>query len=242
MGQRKLTSSIKLPCGETDRVFDVGGRAPVVHRGGRTVLLELERERSRIARELHAGAGQPLAGIKLNVEILNDCAAALPQRGREAIIRLQVLTEQALDQIRAIPRTLHPPAGQCLSIGDVLRALVETNGISDHLDAELDIGDLALEPPHTTKIALYRCAQECISNIARHSGATRFKLTLVGNQAMAELRVQDNGRGFSMDLPGRTGIGLVSIRETAAAIGGDADIVSGPSGTRIVVRVPLAEA
>jgi signal transduction histidine kinase len=259
MGQRILTSSIRLHCRgtgpkatvlaeirsviqEKDRVvFDVADQGPVVDTRGRTIIRELERERSRIARELHAGAGQPLAGIQLNVEILNDCAAALPQRGREAIIRLQVLTEQALAQIRAISHTLHPPAWQCLRIGEALRALVETSGISDHLDAELDIGDLAPEPSHTTKIAIYRCAQECISNIARHSGATRFMLTLVGNEATAELRVQDNGRGFAMDLPGRTGIGLRSIRETAAAIGGDADIVSDADGTRIVVRVPLAE-
>jgi two-component system NarL family sensor kinase len=221
--------------------FSVAGRRPTVHRNGRNLIRELDRERSRIARELHAGAGQPLAGITLNLEILNGCSAALPQRGREAIVRLQALAEQALGQIRAISHSLHPPDWQCLKIGDALRALLGSSGLSDHIDAEFDISDLALEPSHTAKIALYRCAQESIANIVRHSGATRFRLTLVGDGAMAELRVEDNGRGFTLESPGRIGIGLLSMRETAGVLGGDCHIRSGAGGTSVVVRIPLSE-
>jgi signal transduction histidine kinase len=212
---------------------------------GRAIVRELERERSRIARELHAGAGQPLAGIKLNLEMLDDCAAALPEAGREALARLQALTEQALEQIRAVSHSLHPPDWQGLTTGDALRYLVESSGLMARLEVEMDIRPLPAEPSHTVKIAIYRCAQECISNVARHSGATRFSLSLAlinpANGPMVELRLEDNGHGFPPGAPSASkGIGLLAIREHTSALGGICDISSGSEGVGIRVQLPLA--
>ena len=96
-------------------------------KSGSTLFTELEKERSRIARELHAGAGQPLAGIKLHLEILEQSASGLtngtsktsdpPDSGqadsiRTTIGRLQTLAEQALGQVRAVSHRLHPPDWQ----------------------------------------------------------------------------------------------------------------------------------
>src|ERR1700689_1707418 len=125
---------------------------------GLTIVRELERERSRIARELHAGAGQPLAGIKLNLEMLDDCAAVLPESGREALARLQTLAEQALQQVRAVSHNLHPPDWQGLTTGDALRYLLQSSGLMGRLEVELDIRPLPQEPSHTVKIAIYRFA------------------------------------------------------------------------------------
>jgi two-component system NarL family sensor kinase len=208
---------------------------------GQTIVRELEQERSRIARELHAGAGQPLAGIKLNLEMLDGWSAALPEAGREALARLQTLAEQALEQVRAVSHNLHPPDWQGLTTGDALHYLVQTSGLMNRLNLEMDIQPLALEPSHTVKIALYRCAQECISNVARHSGATRFALSLTVVGDMVELRVEDNGSGFPEEpSPGGKGIGLQSMREHATALGGSCDISSAADGVRICVRLPLA--
>jgi two-component system sensor histidine kinase UhpB len=208
---------------------------------GHTMVHELERERSRIARELHAGAGQPLAGIKLNLEMLDSCAAVLPQAGREALARLQTLAEQALEQVRAVSHDLHPPDWQGLAIGEALRHLVQSSGLTDHLAVEIDIQPLSVEPSHTVKIALYRCAQEAISNVARHSGATRFALSLTALGTMIELRMEDNGRGFPQEpSPRGKGIGLQSMREHTLALGGTCGISSGPDGVGICVRLPLA--
>ncbi len=217
------------------KLRNAGSRA-----SGRTIVHELERERSRIARELHAGAGQPLAGIKLNLDMLDDCAAVLPQAGREALARLQTLTEQALQQVRAVSHNLHPPDWQGLATGDALRYLVQSSGLMDRLVMEIDIQPLPVEPSHTVKIALYRCAQECISNVARHSGATRFALSLMAAGTMIELRMEDNGRGFPLEpSTGGKGIGLQSMREHTTALGGTCDISSGPDGVGICVRLPL---
>src|SRR5580692_1628534 len=115
------------------------GRHPRSRGTGRTIIYELERERSRIARELHAGAGQPLAAIKLNLEMLDDCRAELPLRGREALARLQMLAEQALEQVRAVSHSLHPPEWQNLTTEGALRKLIDSSGLSTHLAVRLDI-------------------------------------------------------------------------------------------------------
>jgi signal transduction histidine kinase len=222
-------------------VRDSRARGGASRASGRTIVRELERERSRIARELHAGAGQPLAGIKLNLEMLDDCAAVLPEAGREALARLQTLAEQALEQVRAVSHNLHPPDWQGLTTGDALRYLVQSSGLMSRLKVEIDIQPLPVEPSHTVKIALYRCAQECISNVARHSGATRFALFLMAAGTMLELRLEDNGRGFPREpAPHGRGIGLQAMREHTAALGGTCDISSMADGVRIRVQLPLA--
>ena len=183
----------------------------------------------------------PLAGIKLNLDMLDDCAAVLPQAGRAALARLQTLTEQALEQVRAVSHNLHPPDWQGLATGDALRYLVQSSGLMDRLVMEIDIQPLPVEPSHTVKIALYRCAQECISNVARHSGATHFALSLMAAGTTIELRMEDNGRGFPLEpSPRGKGIGLQSIREHTTALGGTCDVSSGPDGVGICVRLPLA--
>jgi signal transduction histidine kinase len=207
---------------------------------GRAILHELERERSRIARELHAGAGQPLAGIKMNLEMLDECAAVLPQAGREALARLQTLAEQALEQVRAVSHNLHPPDWQGLTTGDALRYLIQSSGLTGLLELHIDIRPLPLEPSHAVKIAIYRCAQECISNVARHSGATRLSVSLMAQGSMVELRLEDNGCGFGQEPSSGKGIGLLAMREHAVDLGGACDISGDADGVRIRVQLPLA--
>jgi signal transduction histidine kinase len=221
-------------------VRDSKSRNSESRNNGRTIIHELERERSRIARELHAGAGQPLAGIKLNLEMLDEWAAVLPLAGRAALARLQTLAEQALEQVRAVSHSLHPPDWQGLTTGDALRYLIQSSGLMGPLEVEIDIRPLPLEPSHAVKIAIYRCAQECISNVTRHSGATRFFLSLIAQGPMVELRLQDNGRGFQQEPSGGKGIGLLAMCEHAVDLGGVCDISSRGDGVRICVRLPFA--
>ncbi len=220
---------------------------------GRMIVEELERERSRIARELHAGAGQPLVGIKLNLETLSHCATDLPPAGRDALVRLQTLADEALQQVRAVSHSLHPPDWQALNTADALRSLVQSSGLDGHVDVELHILPLPQEPSHAVKVALYRCAQECISNVSRHSGATRLTISLApgrdvsghpggqpGANHLVELYLEDNGHGFPAETsPAGRGIGLQAMREHAADLGGSCDIASSPEGVRISVRLPI---
>ena len=213
-------------------------------RSGTAILTELERERSRIARELHAGAGQPLAGIKLHLEILGECASAIPDSNvmdsaKITIGRLQTLAEQALSQVRAVSHRLHPPEWQEMTMDQAMASLIESSGIDRSLKLKLDLPPLPEEPSHSVKVQIYRCAQECVSNIIRHSKATEAEISLREAGSHLVLTVADNGNGFNAGTK-HPGIGLKAISENAASMGGTTRITSGPNGTRIVVSLPCS--
>ncbi len=211
-------------------------------RSGRTVVAELERERARIARELHAGAGQPLAGIKLNLEILAADAASLPPGARDAMTRLQSLAESALAEVRAVSHRLHPPDWMALTTGQAIRNLLHDMGAEAcFAETRFDIRPLPVEPGHNVRLALYRCAQESVSNVIRHSGATRLELSLIPEGNQITLTVIDNGSGIPSPAPSGHGMGLSAIREHVAAAGGKCNIKSGLEGTTVLVTIPLPE-
>jgi signal transduction histidine kinase len=214
-------------------------------RQGSTVVEEIERERGRIARELHAGAGQPLAGIKINLESVDDLFLSMPQsiteEAREAVARIHHLTEAALSQVRAVSHRLHPPPWQELSVEDALGLLVNQSGVTRKCATELKLEPMNTEPSHAIKVVLYRCAQECISNVLRHSGADRFALSLIASRGAIRMIISDNGRGIPDDAATRKGIGLASIREHARSVDGVFGISSDAQGTTIQVSLPLVE-
>jgi signal transduction histidine kinase len=230
-------------CEKNSRLSNLVSRKWPPRRSSAPLLAELERERSRIARELHAGAGQPLAGIKIHLEILEECASAIPDSvkmdsARMTIGRLQMLAEQALGQVRAVSHRLHPPEWQEMTLDRALESLVDSSGL-DGLQLTKSLPPLAEEPTHAVKVQIYRCAQECISNIARHSGATEASVSLRGEDGNTVLMVTDNGRGFDTGAK-NAGIGLKAIFENAESLGGTARITSSGAGTRIVVKIPYS--
>lgn len=195
------------------------------------VVRELDAERERLGRELHAGVGQPLAGIQMNLEILDSCAASLPAPAAAALDRLHRLADEALEQTRALAHRLHPPAWQQLPVVVALRQLFENSGIETVFAVDSSLA----EPRHSARVALYRCAQECLSNVIRHSGATRVEVSLRLTGRRIELAVGDNGHGITQV---GNGMGIASIRERAAELGGSATVSSNHTGTTVVVSIP----
>ena len=213
---------------------------------GELLTRELERERARIARELHAGAGQPLAGIKLNLELLRSNLMNVSRPVEDNLARLQLLADQALEQVRAVSHRLYPPEWQRLALGEAIGNLWMSSGIAQKLDSSLDIQPFRQEPPHAVKVTLYRCCQECLSNILRHSGATIATLSLRQEGSRIVLSIEDNGSGFDVpdvlsENPRARGIGLAAMREQASSLGGSLEIESGPGGTKLAVSLPLVE-
>jgi signal transduction histidine kinase len=214
------------------------GKAEYTAGGG--VLGALERERSRIARELHAGAGQPLAAIKLNLDLLGGWSSSMPEPARNAVSRLRDLSDAALEQIRAVSHRLCPPEWQELTTEQAIRHLVDQSGVADSVRMTINIVRLPVEPGHAAKVALYRCAQECISNVIRHSHASQVEISLRSEAELVELRVADNGRGIE-PASANAGMGLHAIREHIALLGGTYRISSDLNGTTITVSLRLAE-
>jgi len=230
-------------CVKNARLGDAVSRKWPARKSTAPLLKELERERSRIARELHAGAGQPLAGIKIHLEILEECTSAIDDPAktdsmRVTIDRLHTLAEQALGQVRAVSHRLHPPAWQEMTLNKALESLVDSSGLAG-LNLTKSLPALDEEPSHAVKVQIYRCAQECISNIVRHSGATEASMSLKADAANVVLTVTDNGHGFDTGAHSG-GIGLKAISENAQSLGGTARVTSSGAGTRIVVKIPRA--
>ena len=215
---------------------------------GAVVMEALETERTRIARELHSGAGQTLAGIKVNVELIAGSAPDLPEPARVGLERIQALADHALSEIRAVSQRLHPPDWQRLDLPEAIQWLWVTSGIPEKFHATLELQPLESEISDAVRFSIYRAAQEGLTNVLRHSGATEVKLQLGERGHQVHLTLQDNGRGFDAEellhgalTPDLRGIGLRAMRDEVLLIGGDFQLTSSEDGTRLEIALPVAE-
>jgi signal transduction histidine kinase len=226
---------------QADRLLRMRRRAAQGHMGG-AMGQQLERERKRIGRELHTSAGQALAGISVYVGILQELLPDPPEDVRLSLDRIRLLTREALDQVEGISHGLYSPAWQTQPLPDALRHLWETSGVTQKMDGVLELPELAADPPLEVRAALYRIAQEGLSNVIRHAEARQVRLSLRLQGQRLVLEISDNGRGFDPAqklVPGASdGIGLRSMRELAGQLGGDLRIQSGPQGTTLIVSLP----
>ncbi|MBZ5617215.1 MAG: sensor histidine kinase [Acidobacteriia bacterium] len=221
---------------------NLSARAGLKRRGGgRQSLFQVERERQRLGRELHTGVGQMLAAIQLQVEIIGAQFGDPPAPVKQALGRISTLAIEALEQVRSVSKRLHPPEWQRLTLDAALEQLWEISGIPLRFQASLRIDPLPHEPALEVKVLMYRAAQEAISNMARHSRATRIDMTLRLTGERLVLTIQDNGVGFQVSAPASlaSGIGLRSIREQAASLGGKLTVESSRLGTKLEVSAPF---
>jgi signal transduction histidine kinase len=219
------------------RRFDLGGNA----------VRLLEDERMRLGRELHAGVGQALAGIRVHLEIVHTHIPSPPDLARGSLERIGVLAEEALEQVRAVSHRLHPPEWERLTIHEALRQLWDLSGLPQRYEASLELPPRALRLEPNPKALIYRMAQEAISNLIRHSGATRVRLALTEAPGLLVCTVEDNGKGFDARrqwaAPASVvaGVGLRSIRDQAASLGGGFFVESSSQGTTLKLTLPYAE-
>lgn len=211
-----------------------------------STLNVLEAERARLAHELHAGAGQALAGIKIHLQLIDSFLENPPEQVRGSLHRIGLLAQEALDQVRAISRRVHPPDWERVPLGVAIKTLWDVTGIPQKFQASLEIDNVS-EPPRHLHILIYRVLQEALANIIRHARASRVGLRLWEQDGRICLRVEDDGQGFdaanALSPNGRAGagIGLRSMREQVTQPGGEFKIESGPHGTTLFITLPLVE-
>jgi len=203
-------------------------------------------ERIRIGRDLHDGIIQGIYAVALSLEDVPDLMTEDPAEANARVDRAIDRLNSAIGDIRTFIVGLGADAAAA-SIGSRLAGLADelllTSGARMALD--LDLADVAeVEARFTIDAAtqLLQIAREALSNAIRHSGAPRARLSLRAQDAEAVLSVEDNGQGFDTTIPpGRGHLGLVNMRDRAAAVGGAIEISSRiGGGTRIIVRLPLA--
>jgi two-component system, NarL family, sensor histidine kinase UhpB len=197
-----------------------------------------ESERQRIARELHDEVGQTLTAMLLQIESLYPEA---PDELRGELDELRETARSGAEDVRRIAQRLRPEALEELGLQSALVALsdafADQTGV--HVDRRVE-HDLPLSAQD--ELVIYRVAQEALTNIARHAGATRAELELASDAGGTALRVRDDGRGFDADRPGAS-FGVRGMRERAMLIGASLEIASRPGrGTDVVLRVQRNEA
>lgn len=204
------------------------------------VLDAQEEERGRVARELHDGISQILVGVKYALDVAlrrtrkGEANAAEPlQKGIDNL-------NTAITEVRRISRDLRPGVLDDLGLGPAIKSLSEDFRSRTGIRTDFDTVVFRNRLDQDAKIALYRIAQEALTNVERHAQATEVKIDLRGHRDGATLRIEDNGRGFETGgKEGRTGIGLRNMQERIDQLGGSLRVLSTPKGTLIEAQVPL---
>jgi signal transduction histidine kinase len=236
-------------CAALYRSFSIERGNEAAHRGtsesrqelenlSRRLVTAQENERKSLSRELHDEIGQSLTALKLE---LSKCEKLARAEGSSALQHLQTIREIA-DQMLTVSKNislgLRPPMLDDLGLVAALNwytdAFAKRSDIAVSLEMDGNVGELA----ESYRTCLFRIVQEALTNCARHSRAKRVDVRIEANEDSIALTVADDGVGFHKNPAGR-GLGVLSMRERSAELGGSFEIVSQPGhGTVIKVAIP----
>ena len=203
-----------------------------------------EQERLRVARELHDELGALLTAAKMTVAWLVRQGQDLSAAARERLGKLDGFLEQGVQIKRRVVEGLAPSALSHLGLTAALQSLAEQASATGDLKAAFRATGAHPEPDAEIAIALYRVAQEALTNVQKHARAASAEIGVDFGADWIELRVRDDGKGLagSAQAPGKAH-GLPGMRQRADSLGGTLEIRSDPgSGTCVTMRVPRSPA
>ena len=201
-----------------------------------------EVEARRIARDLHDIAGQLLAAIHFKLE---ELAEALPLQAQEHLEAVRGQLHQAEEHLRRLSHELRSPILDDLGLKPALDSLGQ--GVATRTGLHITVeGSLGPRPSREIETVIYRGVQEGLTNVAKHARASRVWIELERQPQQIRCTVHDDGIGFEVRAAlakwGRRGIGLLSIQERVAEVGGRATITSAPGqGTELRLTIPLQD-
>jgi signal transduction histidine kinase len=207
--------------------------------------LALTQERARLARELHDAMSQSLFSLQLSAEAASRLLATDPAAAAAPLATVRELAARVAGELRTTVEGLRPADLERDGLASTLAAQLTVAGRAHDLPVVLDAGDLP-DLDADAEHQILRIAQEAVTNALRHARATRVAVT-VGTEASAGgrdevvLRVVDDGRGFDTEARGVRSrrLGLTSMHERAASLGGVLTVTSGPgAGTTVELRLP----
>jgi two-component system sensor histidine kinase UhpB len=204
---------------------------------GRRALAAQEAERLRIARGLHDEVGQVLTGVLLELDAL---APSLPAERGPELIETKDAVRQALEEVRRIARELRPEMLEHLGLQSALTELSTVLGRRMGIQVERDFQQGLPALDEETELAVYRVAQESLTNVARHANASRVLVRLVSDGDSVVLTVSDDGSGFGDRQPRERGGGIRGMRERALLVGGELSVKPGAGGgVEVRLEVPV---
>lgn len=208
----------------------------------RALALELfeaeERERKRLSDLLHEDLQQLLAGARMQLQ------AARRHAPHPSLDIVEQLLEESMLKSRRLSHELSPTVLRHSEIASALRWLADQMDDQFGLSVALTVDDDGIEADESLKVFLFRAVQELLFNVVKHAETTNARVTMHRDGEAVVTTVSDDGRGFDTRTVdgsiGNGGLGIVSLRERASAIGGTLDVASTPGrGSRFTLRVPL---
>jgi signal transduction histidine kinase len=199
-----------------------------------------EDEKARLAREIHDELGGTLAAAKIDLQMLANKLA--PDDARQMrLVRSMAAIDDAVQVKRRIIEDLRPSVLDNLGIAAALKWQCAEYEKRSSVPCRVELEDDNLVLPAAPSIALYRVAQEALTNISKYAKAKNVALSLRRDGEAWVLRIADDGIGLNRERPQNpTGYGLLAMRERARALGGDFSIQGSPGqGTVVEVRVPV---
>jgi len=196
--------------------------------------LATAQERNRVARDIHDGLGHALTVVQMQVKAARAVLSSDPSRADEVLAKAQQQSEEALGAVRRSVRALREPRATG-ALPEALGALAEEASAAG-VPTRLDVSGTQRPLPDDAQEALYRAAQEGLTNVRKHAHASRADLLLDYGATAVRVEVRDDGVGGDGS---SAGFGLVGLRERAARLGGELRVESAPGdGYTLTMEVP----
>ena len=213
------------------------------HLSAQRVLQAQERERQRVARELHDQTGQALTHEIISLDLLLERTG--DAKARQQLEAVKRTLEETLEEVHRMSQDLRPSVLDDLGLVPALRTLAKQPSGSE---VSLHVDGLRDRLPAPIETALYRIAQEALTNANKYAKAAHVNIDLRSLDGHIRLRVRDDGVGFDpqsipeREEPGRAGLGIFGMRERATLLRGTLEIHSAPQqGTEVVAQLPLED-
>ncbi len=214
------------------------------HRAAQIINAQ-EEERKRVARELHDETSQVLTSLLISLALLEESTTS--PTARERIVETRQLAHQTLRAIRSLSIDLRPSALDDLGLLPALRWYIKEYQQKFPIEVEFHTSGFKERLSSEMETVLYRIVQEALTNVARHSHATKAAITMKEENGVVDVLIQDNGTGFKAgtleEKPAdgeEHGWGLVGMYERAKLLEGDLTIDSAPGkGTTIHANLPI---
>ena len=207
-----------------------------------SLVIAREEERRRIRRDLHDGLGPALAGVAFGIDAARNTLHRDPASTDRALAEIRAEVQASLGDVRRLVYDLRPPALDRLGVVPAVEEYAARLRERTPLEIAVSASDL---PPLSAavEVAVYRIVTEALTNVVRHSGATRSSVVLVSDGGCVRLTVTDDGRGLPDPVERPAGVGLAAMAERAAELGGTCVVVRGAEGgTSVVAELPLRPA
>jgi len=201
----------------------------------RQIVASREEERRRLRRDLHDGLGPVLASVALQADTARDLTDSDPAETKAILNSIMDQAQAAVTDVRRLVYNLRPPALDELGLAGALRQAAQA--YQHQVRIHFDVPDLP-PLPAAVEVAAYRCGVEALNNVARHAQARNCTVTIRVNDGL-RLVIEDDGVGLPETIV--SGVGLISMQERAAELGGTCTVARSPAGgARVTVLLPMS--